>query len=940
MRWFNNLLLVGIVCLLTPATLPGQPFSISISPSSGSLKPGESIRFEASVTGTNLPGVSWQLTPSIGTLVDGLYTAPAIISTPQAVTVIARSLANPAKTASATVWLASAVGIAMTPSSATVNAGQSVRFNASIAGTLNGGVLWSLVPSVGTITDGLYTAPVNIETIQTILLTVASLADPTKFAQASITLMPSRPTSISITPTRITLGPNQRQQFTATVQGGSASLHWSLNPMVGSISPSGLYTPPSAASDGQEVVVTAAISSDPTKSASAVVTLTGPTPPPPLPPIQLPVEVIGLDGMTSTVSFNIPQGSNLSGPVRLSMQIHGLRYQTQASVQINNSGWIPINDGTVTLLGNANVWGGIGGGFATLQMTMVVPLSAINIGANTMSFRFNGTDGRVSGFRVLKFNLLAGDGSTLLPAGAFVYEDPNTWQPPSSLASDIAAGKTLWSQANLTAPTPQGPMPIQAKCSDCHAQDGRDLKYFNYSNNSIRARSLFHGLTAQQGDQIASYIRTINVANPGRPWNPPYQPGPGLDSKPVSEWSAGAGLDAVVDNDQQMLNDMFPSGIQDSVFSQNGHLNVREIRIQFQLPDWNQWLPGIHPIDAFGSSAFLNSQYNTVYRTLRANLRVGDAVAYTAEGLNLRYFVAGMQSVPTGVPPQNDPNYLAWWTLANVDKIYSLQLLGMVKSWEIMNEFQLEGFAPSIFGPLAEPRAWYSTQPFASSPHLVIPQRIPGIRNGKQSTADYVGMVWWQLQLILNNSNHHQAGSQPVDWGYLYGMINAMGQYVQPQAALHYEWLITGLQVSNNGIGPEVFEVGYAPVVPDLSGQVALSANLWQGVPQPTRIALSEGIIRAWLAQVTQFTPQQFYALGQWARPTELPVNVLNGGGPWVNRVWFEIPRYRYLGVNQTLINQMADWAKTIWPLANWDATKTATCTLGNNAIVLCSTDQ
>jgi hypothetical protein len=169
-------------------------------------------------------------------------------------------------------------------------------------------------------------------------------------------------------------------------------------------------------------------------------------------------------------------------------------------------------------------------------------------------------------------------------------------------------------------------------------------------------------------------------------------------------------------------------------------------------------------------------------------------------------------------------------------------------------------------------------------------------------------------------------------------MVNAMGQYVQPQAALHYEWLITGLQVSNNGLGPDQFEVGYDPFVPDLSGQVELTTALWQGVPQATRVALSEGIIRAWLPQVTGFTPQQFYALGQWASPTQLPSNVLNPGGAWVNRVWAEIPRFRYLGVNQTLINQMADWAKTIWPLANWDATKTATCSIVNR-VVLCSSD-
>ena len=96
----------------------------------------------------------------------------------------------------------------------------------------------------------------------------------------------------------------------------------------------------------------------------------------------------------------IPAGTSLSGQMQLWMQIHGLRYETQASVNVNNSGWLPINTASVTLLGQANAYGGIGGGFHTLTMTMNLPAGAVVSGSNTVSFRFNGTDGRVSGFRV------------------------------------------------------------------------------------------------------------------------------------------------------------------------------------------------------------------------------------------------------------------------------------------------------------------------------------------------------------------------------------------------------------------------------------------------------------------------------------------------------------------------------------------------------------
>ena len=82
------------------------------------------------------------------------------------------------------------------------------------------------------------------------------------------------------------------------------------------------------------------------------------------------------------------------------MTIHGLRFDAQASLQLNNSGWLPISTGNVTLLGNAAAYGGIGGGFHTLKMSINLPAGAVTAGSNNITFRFNGTEGRVSGFRV------------------------------------------------------------------------------------------------------------------------------------------------------------------------------------------------------------------------------------------------------------------------------------------------------------------------------------------------------------------------------------------------------------------------------------------------------------------------------------------------------------------------------------------------------------
>jgi len=620
------------------------------------------------------------------------------------------------------------------------------------------------------------------------------------------------------------------------------------------------------------------------------------------------------------------------------MKIHGLRFDAQASVRVNNSAWQPISTSNVTLLGNAAAYGGIGGGFHTLQMTLNLPSGAVAVGNNTITFRFNGTDGRVSGFRVLAFNVQTAGGSPLIPDSAFVYDDPNTWQPPSTLASDITAGQSLWRTAALTVPGFSGPTAIKAHCMDCHAQDGRDLKYFNYSNNSIVGRSLFHGLSSAQGSQIASYIRSLNLPNPGRPWNPPYQPGPGLDSQPVNEWSAGAGLSAVLASDQDLVNELYPGGAQASEFSPTGVLNVRETAVALQLPDWNSWLPGVHPMDAWPD--FLTSDINTRYSQIRSILVPGNATSYVdASGDFMEWggdYLVFITPKTNGLPSST-------WTPTYVNQVYSTPLWLMVKNWELNQEFQLEGMAQAIFtNPKAEPRAWLSEFPFLSSPNMLhIPPGTPGLDNGSLQTWHYLAFVWYHTQLILNNSEYQQSGNSPIDWGYVYGMLGPLSYTDSlPQTGLLNLWMTKGMQIENNGIGPQRVGTGWNWLVADLSRQVSPGMrSIWTGTPASTRTAISNGIVRGWLTEVQQFTPQQFHAGGY--DPTRLPVPHQPDSSNFEDRVWYMIPQFRYFGVNQTLINQLAAWAQSIWPLGNWAATTTATCTAdsGDPTVIGCSTD-
>jgi hypothetical protein len=50
-----------------------------------------------------------------------------------------------------------------------------------------------------------------------------------------------------------------------------------------------------------------------------------------------------------------------------------------------------------------------------------------------------------------------------------------------------------------------------------------------------------------------------------------------------------------------------------------GTLNMRELPVPLQLPDWNDWLPEVHPIDMWGTS-FNNSKAITTYQQMRQQL--------------------------------------------------------------------------------------------------------------------------------------------------------------------------------------------------------------------------------------------------------------------------------------------------------------------------------
>lgn len=91
--------------------------AVAVTPTSASISPGGTQQFSASVTGTSNTAVTWMVTgtgcsgAACGTISsNGLYTAPATVPSPAAVTITATSVLVPAQSASSTVTIVPNVG--------------------------------------------------------------------------------------------------------------------------------------------------------------------------------------------------------------------------------------------------------------------------------------------------------------------------------------------------------------------------------------------------------------------------------------------------------------------------------------------------------------------------------------------------------------------------------------------------------------------------------------------------------------------------------------------------------------------------------------------------------------------------------------------------------------------------------------------------------------
>jgi len=180
------------------------PVAVTVTPATATVQAGNGMKtFAAAVTNTSNTAVTWSVNgvaggnAMIGMIsTAGVYQAPASVPTPATVTVTATSAADTTKSASAQVTIAAPIAISITPTMVSVQTAMSQTFTATVTGSSNTAVNWSVNgvaggnATVGMISStGMYTAPMTVPSPAVVTVTAVSAADSTKSASAQTTVV-------------------------------------------------------------------------------------------------------------------------------------------------------------------------------------------------------------------------------------------------------------------------------------------------------------------------------------------------------------------------------------------------------------------------------------------------------------------------------------------------------------------------------------------------------------------------------------------------------------------------------------------------------------------------------------------------------------------------------------------------------------------------------
>jgi hypothetical protein len=338
-----------------------------------------------------------------------------------------------------------------------------------------------------------------------------------------------------------------------------------------------------------------------------------------------------------------------------------------------------------------------------------------------------------------------------------------------------------------------------------------------------------------------------------------------------------------------------------------------------QLPDWSGWLPRVHPKDAWGSD-FSQNEFAALYD--------GEAPSDSKRKLAarpLRTLLATTQNSNQDLRPIAAA-FADWsqarraflkrfvkakmeWSPTLTNKVYSTQLWQLVKTWEMMQEFGLEGRGRDLFGSAADSRVWCNTIPAESAPSAAfIPNGLAGV-GGSAVSNEYFNAGWYELQIVLNSGNHQHRERAPVDWVYVIGRFNDLyTQTHQPEPARLLVAVTKALQSTDPHLGPDDYKQGWRPDQ-NIDPRIMISP-VWEPIFKPLplelRRALTASLLSAWMDKTLQYPLAKYLPMSAPpAHPYALPqvYGDITGGN-----VWESARQFRDAGVSAELVNRLQRW--------------------------------
>ena len=324
-------------------------------------------------------------------------------------------------------------------------------------------------------------------------------------------------------------------------------------------------------------------------------------------------------------------------------------------------------------------------------------------------------------------------------------------------------------------------------------------------------------------------------------------------------------------------------------------------------------------MDGFGST-FTSSDLYQNYLKQRADLVPNSATAY-AKAVNAADFAYWITRLITLKNQVQQPSTSSSWSNPNYTRaFYSISLWAVTKTWEVNQEFGLEGMARVAFGANAPAeRAWYSMMPFDTSPFMAnIPEGAAGFVNGTGDAHIYFSFAWYHTQLVLNDGNGTAVGTWPIDWGYSLAYLgngvpwnDAIKQARVGDAGLLLEWETKALQSGN--------------IVESTTHNMTTTGPSWIEVSRAQEVQELTIVTSNWLTAFKRYTPAQLLAWLGTGTMTR-----------WAGQIQQTLPVVRYVGVDPSLLNQMVTALSAVWPTINWTSVLNETCTVNIYQTVNC----